>query len=100
MTNAEASDRIHHQSSVASQRPSWAVASAYQVGKIASPSRPPYLYGAARSFTQAAGLVESGDQVSRRIPADCLEFAIGPATYVIVRPSLVGQALAADVVPE
>ena len=59
MPDAEAGDRIHHEPSVASQRPSGAMAGAYQVGKVTGPSRPSDLYGATRSFTQAAGLVES-----------------------------------------
>jgi hypothetical protein len=79
MTDAEAGDRIHHESGVAGQGPSWAVGSAYQVGKIAGSPRPSDLNSGARSFTQAAGLVESGDEVSGWIPADCLEVRDRPS---------------------
>ena len=56
------------------------MAGPYQVGKVTGPSRPSDLYGATYSFTQAAGLVEGGNEMSRRITPDFIEVAIRPAT--------------------
>src|SRR4029450_9775199 len=90
MTDAEAGDRIHHESSAPAHSPSGAAAPAYQIGKIAGPPRPADLHGPTGSLTQAAGLVESGNEVSCWIPADCLEVRDRPSN-VCHRETVIGR---------
>ena len=77
MADAIAGYGIHDEASVASERPSRSVGGAYHVGEVAGPSRWAHLNGRPGAFTEAANLVESGDDMSRRIPPNMIKFGDG-----------------------
>src|SRR4029450_6958247 len=91
MADAEAGDRVHHQTGVAGKCPSGPVSCPYEVRQVARTPCWADLNRGARPFAQAPGLVESGHDMSCGIAPNLVEVRnppgdIGEGESVVCRP--------------
>src|SRR5512133_281046 len=91
MADAKASDGVHDEAGVAGERPPRSVGGANHVGQVAGTSGGTGLNSGPRALAEAAGVVQRGDEMSRRISADGVEVCdsagdIGHGESVVGRP--------------